>query len=70
MADIEAVRRRHEDELMALPQVNAVGEGRRGDEPILTVHVTTKSPEVEEAIPNRIEGFDVEVVEIGDVSAQ
>jgi hypothetical protein len=70
MADIEAVLHKHEDELMALPDVVAVGEGRRGGEPVLEVHVRVMSPEAEAAIPKRVEGFDVQVVESGDIAAQ
>ena len=70
--DIEAVRRRHVDELMRLPNVTGVAIGERNGRPIIQVLVVRKIPLAklrrEEVVPKTLEGWETDVVEIGVVS--
>lgn len=73
--DPQQVRRRHEDALMALPNVNgvSVGQDDASGQAVLQVFVTQKLPAgqltPDEVIPESLEGLRVDVVELGDVSA-
>jgi hypothetical protein len=71
---LDAVRHRHEHELMELPNVTGVGIGERGGKEVLKVFVTRKVPASElrpnEVVPAELEGWEVDVEEIGLVSAQ
>ncbi len=73
-ATIDEVRRAHESELMAKPNVTGVGIGRKEDEDVILVFVTHKVPESElrpeEVIPRELEGYETDVEEIGVVTAQ
>jgi hypothetical protein len=76
MADtgIEEARRRHENELLALPNVTGVGIGERAGEPVIKVFVARKVPESElgpgERVPSSLDGHPVDVDEIGVVEAE
>ncbi len=74
--DAQQVRRRHESELMSLPNVNGVSVAR---DPVtqsdaIVVYVTRKVPgsqlRPDEVIPDELDGIPVRVVEIGHVTAQ
>ena len=73
MLSISEVRQRHESRLLTLPNVVGVSAEttERGD--VLLVLVSRKVPSsqlaVEEVIPQQIEGFPTEVVEIGEPTA-
>jgi hypothetical protein len=73
-ASIEEVLRRHEQELLELPNVVAVGIGERGGKPAIAVFVTRKAPESElapgERIPHTLDGQPVDVAEIGVVETE
>lgn len=68
-SDIDAVRERYTDQLMALPQVVGVGVGRVDDQPVLEVLVDSGAPATE-PIPAAIEGVPVHVRDIGTPTAQ
>lgn len=72
--DIESVKRKYEGLLMGLPNVNGVGIGVREGKEVLKVYVTQKVPESqlkpEEVIPKILEGFEVDVDDIGLVTSQ
>ncbi len=72
--DIESVRKRHESRLMQLPNVVGVGTGEKMGKEVLKVFVTHKVPESslrpEDIIPNILEGCEVDVEEIGEITAQ
>ena len=76
MADegIETAKARHEDELLARPNVVGVGLGERGGRPVVKVFVTHKVPLSElapdERVPESVDGHEVDVEEIGAVHAQ
>lgn len=63
---VMAALERHTKELMAIPGVVGVGEGRCNDEPCIKVYVTGKTPEITGKIPTRLEGFPVSVEMTGE----
>jgi hypothetical protein len=73
LPSISEVRQRHESRLLTLPNVVGVSAEttERGD--VLLVLVSRKVPRsqlaAEEVIPQQIEGFPTEVVEIGEPTA-
>jgi len=74
--DAQQVRRRHENELMSLPNVNGVSvvpdPATRSE--AIVVYVTRKIPRAQlrqdELIPGELEGIPVRVEEIGHATAQ
>lgn len=74
--DVHEVRRRHQNALMSLPNVNGVGVGTDPATGLetLDVYVSRKVPRADlseqDLIPNELEGVPVRVVEIGHVTAQ
>lgn len=72
--DIEAVLRKHEDALLAYPNVNAVGIGERAGRPVIKVMVAHRVPEAslepDQVLPKELEGFAVDVEESGQITAQ
>ncbi|HLG37933.1 MAG TPA: hypothetical protein VI338_07340 [Nitrososphaera sp.] len=71
---IKAVKMKHEEQLMRLPSVTGVGIGEKGGKEVIKVFVTHKVPESslrpDEIIPKSLEGYEVDVEEIGTVTAQ
>ena len=71
---IREVQRENEDRLLELPNVTGVGIGKKGDRDVIKVFVTHKVPESElrpqDLVPKRLGRFEVDVEEIGVVSAQ
>jgi hypothetical protein len=71
---IAEAKRRHETELLALPNVTGVAIGERAGKPVIKVLVTEKVPASELApeqrVPPQLDGFEVDVEEIGFVQAQ
>lgn len=69
----EAVLKRHEDRLLDLPNVVAVGIGELSGKTVIKIFVEKKIPKSElqppEVIPAEIEGYDVDVDVIGSVTA-
>ncbi len=74
MASIEEARRKHEGELLGLPNVTAVGIGEKDGKAVVKVFVTRKVPASAlrsgEVVPKRLDGYATDVEEIGVVSAQ
>jgi hypothetical protein len=72
--DLETAKRKHEEQLMKLPNVMGVSIGEKGAKKVIKVYVTRKLPESslrsEEIIPETLEGFEVDVEEIGNVTWQ
>ncbi len=66
---IEAVLKEHTPRLMSLPGVVGVGQGRCAGVPCIKVLVLEKTPELVERIGDAIEGYEVEVVETGEIRA-
>jgi len=67
--NVADVLSRHTPSLMAIPGVTGTGEGKRGTQAILVVYVEHATPELREQIPAEVEGYRVEVREIGKVTA-
>lgn len=71
---IEPVKRKHEEQLMRLPNVTGVGIGEKAGKEIIKVFVTHKVPlsalQPQEVIPKMLEGYETDVEEIGIVMAQ
>lgn len=72
--NIESVRRKYENDLMRLPNVTGVGIGEREGKEVLKVFVTRKVPDSElkagEVVPKALNGYEIDVEEIGAVTAQ
>ena len=64
---IEEVQDAHTEEWMALPGVVGTGIGLCDGEPCIRVFLSRPSPETEEAIPSRVEGYPVDVRVTGEI---
>jgi hypothetical protein len=68
---IKSIKRRHEEKLLALDGVVAVGIGTTSNGAAgLIVSVKKDVPAVREGIPKTIEGTPVEIRETGEMKAQ
>ena len=71
---IEAVKKKHEEKLMRLPNVTGVGIGEKTGKAVIKVFVTQKVPmsalRPQEIVPKLLEGYESDVEEIGVVTAQ
>jgi len=71
---IKAVKMKHEEQLMRLPNVTGVGIGEKAGKAIIKVFVTHKVPESalrpQEIVPKSLEGYETDVEEIGVITAQ
>jgi phosphoenolpyruvate synthase/pyruvate phosphate dikinase len=72
--NLETVKKKYEEQLMKLPNVMGVSIGEKGGKKVIKVFVTRKLPAAslrsEEIIPETLEGFEVDVEEIGNVTWQ
>lgn len=67
---IEAVKNRHVDQLMAMPDVISVGIGKNGQGvPAIIVGMDKENVETQSSIPDTVEGYPVEIRIIGPVRA-
>ena len=69
LSPLRDVLARNSASLMTLPGVTGTGEGRRGDEPVLVVYVSHATEKNRLRIPRKIEGYEVEIRNVGDVTA-
>lgn len=71
---IEDARKKHEDELMQLPNVTGVGITEKDGKEVIQVFVTHKVPESDlepqEIVPKTLDGWETDVEEIGVVTEQ
>jgi hypothetical protein len=71
---IESVRQKFERNLLRLPNVISVGVGEKEGRQVIQVGVAGKVPasllRQNEVIPSSLEGYEVEVVDIGPVTAE
>lgn len=67
---IYEVKEKHEQNLMKNTGVNGVGvgEGYEGGL-VIKVYIEKKTADMEKGLPKNIEGFEVEIEEIGEISA-
>ena len=67
---IEQVLKEHTDTLMAIEGVVGVGQGLCNDKDCIKVFVVEKTAELEQKIPDELDGFPVEIVESGEFKAR
>jgi len=67
---IEIVLKEHTDALMAIEGVVGVGQGLCNDKDCIKVFVVEKTAELEQKIPDELDGFPVEIVESGEFKAR
>jgi hypothetical protein len=67
---IEDVQMKHEDRLMAIPGVVGVGITELDGKPAIAVMVSQLTPELQQRLPQDLEGFAVKIDEVGVISAQ
>lgn len=69
---IETILKKHENALMDLPNVQAVGIGEKAGRKVIKVFVSAKVPEKslqpDQIIPAVLEGCEVDVDEIGQIT--
>jgi sulfite exporter TauE/SafE len=66
---IEQVLREHTKELMSVPGVVGTAQGLCDQKPCIKVYVIKKTPELDQKIPNILEGYPVMVEETGEIRA-
>lgn len=67
---IEQVLAAHTPGWMSIPGVVGTAIGKRAGEPCLRVMVVRETPKIRQAIPERVDGFPVDVVETGSFRAR
>ncbi len=71
---IGSAMKKHEEQVMRLPNVTGTGIGKKAGKNVIKVFVTQKLPESalqpDEIIPKTLEGYQTDVEEIGVVTAQ
>jgi hypothetical protein len=72
--NIGEVMEMHRDNLMSLTNVIGVGIGEKDGTPAIKVFVTKKMPEIallpQDIIPKVLDGYEIDVDEIGSIRAQ
>ena len=66
---IEVVLDEHTDELMSMPGVVGTGQGLCDDKPCIKVFVIERAPELDQKIPDALEGYPVKIEETGEIKA-
>jgi hypothetical protein len=66
---IEEVLKQRARELMSIPGVVGAGQGLCEGKPCIKVFVIKKTPELEQKIPETLEGYPVVIEETGEVKA-
>ncbi|MDZ7859183.1 MAG: hypothetical protein U5O15_00705 [Candidatus Krumholzibacteriota bacterium] len=62
---IKEVLKRHTEKLISIPGVVGTGEGRKDGSPCITIFVTRLTPELQDKIPQQLDGFPVSIKESG-----
>ena len=70
--DIGAVLDEHQEELMRLPGVvgGGVGQDEMTGEPIILILMAEPAPDLEKALPRKLDGYSVKPVVVGEIKAQ
>lgn len=66
---IKEVLQEHSVDLMSIPGVVGVGQGLCDNQPCIKVFVVKKTPELEDKIPEKLEGYTVKIEETGIIRA-
>jgi hypothetical protein len=71
-SDIGAVLDEHQEELMRLPGVVGVGIGQdeTTGEPIIVVLLAEPAPDLEKTLPQKLDGYSVKPLVVGEIKAQ
>jgi hypothetical protein len=71
VAAANAVRDRHEDQLMSVPGAvgSAIAAGDQLGQPAIVIYVTKMTPQVQAATPKDVEGTPVKLIESGEIVA-
>ncbi len=70
--DIGAVLDEHQEELMRLPGVVGVGVGQdeTTGEPVILILMAEPAPDLEKALPQKLNGYPVKPLVVGEIKAQ
>ncbi|MGB7291680.1 MAG: hypothetical protein WBD99_05890 [Thermodesulfobacteriota bacterium] len=66
---IEEVLREHTEELMSIPGVAGTAQGLCNNKPCIKVFVIERTKEIDQRIPDELDGYPVEVEETGEFKA-
>ncbi len=67
---IEDVKNRYEDQLLGQEGVVGIGTGKTSTgEMCIKVYIIEKTPKVKVVIPKELEGYKVEIEEVGEIKA-
>jgi hypothetical protein len=66
---IEEVLREHTDGLMSIPGVAGTAQGICNNKPCIKVFVIKKTKDIDQSIPDELDGYPVEVEETGEFKA-
>jgi len=66
---LKDVLREQTECLMAIPGVIGTAEGEWEGQPCIRVLVSTRTRELESALPNILEGYPVRILEAGDIKS-
>jgi hypothetical protein len=66
---IEEVLREHTDGLMSIPGVVGTAQGICNNKPCIKVFVIKKTKDIDQSIPDELDGYPVEVEETGEFKA-
>ena len=66
---IEDVLKEHTNDLMSIPGVVGTGQGLCDNQPCIKIFAIKKTPELEEKIPEKLEGHPVKIEETGEFRA-
>ena len=66
---IEEVLKEHTNALMSIPGVVGTGQGLCDGKPCIKVFVVKKTPELEDKISEKLEGYSVKIEETGVIQA-
>ncbi len=66
---IDEVLREHTKSLMSIPGVVGTAQGLCDDKPCIKVYVIQETPELEQKIPQILEGYPVMIEETGEIRA-
>ncbi len=66
---IEEVLKEHTEELINIPGVVGTAQGLCNDKPCIKVYVIDKTPELEQKIPDKLEGYPLMIEETGEIRA-
>lgn len=69
MKTIEEVLKEHTDQLMSMPGVVGTAQGLCDDKPCIKVFVIKKTHELDEKIPDILDGYPVKIEETGEIKA-